>query len=602
MLFCAEINVVMVGFTPDRVDLSRFCCNLLHMTASSPPRSLRATSPESAPGTVLKGVPVVAGVGYAPVIRPARLPVLDRIESTPDIDESDRPVEAGRFVAAASAVAERLRDRAAHATGAASEVLAATAALAHDRAWLGAAEKRIKTGTPAVRATVEAVAQFVDVFKQIGGLMAERVTDLQDIRDRVVAELSGLPEPGVPQPRQPSILCAEDLAPADTAGLDPQMIIGFATTLGGPTSHTAIIARQLGIPCVVAVSGLEDVAAGTMVLIDGTQGTITVSPDASGAWDAVNRARREAAFLASWTGPGATADGFAVAVLANVQDGTAARAARETPAEGIGLFRTELCFLNRDKEPSVDEQAHIYGEVLEAFAGRKVVVRTLDAGSDKPLKFVGRPVEENPALGVRGYRIAEGNPGLIDRQLEAIAAAAAATGNSPWVMAPMIATAGEAKTFAAHARSHGLTPGVMIEVPAAALLAEKILEHVEFLSVGTNDLAQYTMAADRMSAELATLTDPWQPAVLMLVATTARAGARAGKPVGVCGEAAANPLLACVLAGLGVTSLSAAAAAVPGVGAKLASVTLQQCRDAAEAVLATRGPAEARQAALRHLG
>ncbi len=211
--------------------------------------------------------------------------------------------------------------------------------------------------------------------------------------------------------------------------------------------------------------------------------------------------------------------------------------------------------------------------MLEAFPGRKVVIRTLDAGSDKPLKFAGHAEEANPALGVRGIRIATGNPALLEHQLAAIAAAAERTGNPPWVMAPMIATPGEAKDFADKVRAHGLTPGVMIEVPAAALLADRILEHVDFLSIGTNDLAQYTMAADRMSADLATLTDPWQPGVLALIGITGRAGAAAGKPVGVCGEAAADPMLACVLVGLGVTSLSAAAAAVTAVGAKLASVT-----------------------------
>jgi phosphoenolpyruvate-protein phosphotransferase (PTS system enzyme I) len=565
------------------------------MTTSSPPTSLPAA------GTVLHGVPVVAGVQYAPVIRPGRLPVVD-VANAADIEESDRPAEAARFGAAATAVADRLRDRAAHATGAASEVLAATAALAQDRAWLGAAEKRIKGGTPAVAAVVAAADQFVDMFTQLGGLMAERVTDLRDIRDRVIAELSGLPEPGVPLPDLPSILCAADLAPADTAGLDPKLVVGLATTLGGPTSHTAIIARQLGIPCVVAVEGLDDVAAGTMVLVDGTSGTVTVAPDEAAAGEAVAAAQREAEAAARWSGPGATADGQPVSILANVQDGAAARAASDTPAEGVGLFRTELCFLNRDTEPSVDEQTAIYAEVLEAFSGRKVVIRTLDAGSDKPLKFVGHPEEANPALGVRGIRIAEGNPGLLDRQLQAIASAAQRTGNAPWVMAPMIATAQEAKDFAARTRSHGLTAGVMIEVPAAALLADRILEHVDFLSIGTNDLAQYTMAADRMSADLATLTDPWQPAVLALVAIAVRAGAAAGKPVGVCGEAAADPLLACVLTGLGVTSLSAAAAAIQGVGAKLAHVTMQQCRDAADAVLGTATAADARAAALAVLG
>ena len=289
-------------------------------------------------------------------------------------------------------------------------------------------------------------------------------------------------------------------------------------------------------------------------------------------------------------------------MLANVQDGAAARAARETAAEGVGLFRTELCFLNRETEPSVDEQTDIYAEVLDAFAGQKVVIRTLDAGSDKPLKFAEHPDEANPALGVRGIRIAFGNPGVLDRQLEAIAAAGKRTGNQPWVMAPMIATAEEAEHFAAQVRSHGLTPGVMIEVPSAALLAHRILDHVDFLSIGTNDLAQYTMAADRMSAELAALTDPWQPAVLTLVAMAVRAGAAADKPVGVCGEAAADPLLACVLAGLGVTSLSAAAAALQGVGARLAQVSLSQCRAAAEAVLAVGTAADARAAAQRALG
>jgi phosphoenolpyruvate-protein phosphotransferase (PTS system enzyme I) len=577
------------------------------MTASSPPTSRPQDSASAGypAGTVLRGVPVVAGVQYAPVIRPGRLP--SSVEADGDtsgvaVDEADRPAEAARFVAAATAVATRLRDRAAHATGAASEVLAATATLAQDRAWLGAAEKRIKDGTPAQRAVVQAVEQFVAMFTQLGGLMAERVTDLQDIRDRVIAELSGLPEPGVPLPDVPSILCAEDLAPADTAGLDPKLVVALATTLGGPTSHTAIIARQLGIPCVVAVEGLDAVAAETMVLVDGTLGTVTVSPDHAAAGGAVAAAQREAERAARWSGPGATADGHAVSILANVQDGAAARAARETPAEGIGLFRTELCFLNSDTEPSVEEQTDIYTEVLQAFSDRKVVIRTLDAGSDKPLKFVGHPEEANPALGVRGIRIAEANPGLLQRQLEAIAAAAQRTGTQPWVMAPMIATPGEAESFAAQARSHGLTVGVMIEVPAAALLAGRMLDHVDFLSIGTNDLAQYTMAADRMSAELATLTDPWQPAVLALVAMAVRAGAAAGKPVGVCGEAAADPVLACVLTGLGVTSLSAAAAAIQGVGAKLAQVTLQQCRDAADAVLGTASAADARAAALAALG
>ena len=225
------------------------------------------------------------------------------------------------------------------------------------------------------------------------------------------------------------------------------------------------------------------------------------------------------------------------------------------------------------------------------------MLRTLDAGSDKPLAFATLPDEANPALGVRGLRIARRDPDMLDRQLDAVAEAAHRTSSTPWVMAPMVATAEEAADFAARVRARGLVPGVMIEVPSAALHADRLLEHVDFLSIGTNDLSQYTLAADRLSADLADLTDPWQPALLLLVHMTAQAGQRVGKPVGVCGEAAADPLLACVLVGLGITSLSCAASAVAGVGSKLGTVTLADCQRAAEAALAAPDPHASRAAA-----
>ncbi|MGU3433379.1 phosphoenolpyruvate--protein phosphotransferase [Actinomycetes bacterium M1A6_2h] len=547
-----------------------------------------------------QGTPVVPGVGYAPVIRPAPRPVPPTDEVT--VAEDQREAEIARLRDAAAVVGGRLKDRAALATGSASEVLAANAAMAEDRGWLSPAVKQVKNGAGAVIAVSVATGKLAGTLASLGGRMAERTTDLYDIRDRVIAELLGLPEPGVPTPTAPSILLAEDLAPADTAGLDASLVVGLATSLGGPTSHTAIIARQLGIPCIVAVTGLDDIESGTLVMVDGSSGLVLVDPDPDTANAAVAESKSHLEQVSQWAGPGRTADGHLVDVLANVQDGAGARAASSTAAEGIGLFRTELSFLDRDTEPTVDEQADIYGQVLDAFEGKKVVIRTLDAGSDKPMRFANHPDEANPALGVRGIRIAEGNRGILYRQLDAIAAAAKTTGSAPWVMAPMIATASEAEAFAADVRERGLKPGVMIEVPAAALLADRILDHVDFLSIGTNDLAQYTMAADRMSANLAGLTDPWQPAVLTLVARTAKAGERVGKPVGVCGEAAADPLLACVLVGFGVTSLSAASAAVAGVGAKLESVTLDQCRQAAEAVLTTSSTDEARAAAAAILG
>jgi phosphotransferase system enzyme I (PtsI) len=552
--------------------------------------------PVTAGPVVLTGTPVVPGVAFGPVIRPSTGVTLPAGDQPPLADDA-RPAEKERFRAAAELVAGRLAERAAGATGVSAEVLSTTAGMARDRAMLGAAEQRIDAGAPAAVATVEAAQQFVDMFTTLGGLMAERVTDVRDVRDRVVAHLTGQGEPGVPTPDVPSILLADDLAPADTAGLDPTRVIGLATRLGGTTSHTAIIARQLGLPCVVAVGGLDDVPSGVTVLLDGEQGTVTIDPDPAEARARVEAARVAAEVLSGYAGPATTKDGYAVQLLANVQDGAGARAAAAAHAEGVGLLRTELAFLGRAEEPSVEEQAAGYGEVFEAFAGRKVVLRTLDAGSDKPLAFATLPDEANPALGVRGLRVGRRDPGLLERQLDAVAEAARRTNSTPWVMAPMVATVPEAAQFAAAVRSRGLVPGVMIEVPSAALHAERLLEQVDFLSIGTNDLSQYTLAADRLSADLADLTDPWQPALLMLVAMTAEAGRRAGKPVGVCGEAAADPLLACVLVGLGITSLSCAASAVAGVGSRLGTVDLATCRQAAEAALAADDPAAARVAA-----
>jgi phosphotransferase system enzyme I (PtsI) len=556
--------------------------------------------PPEAGRTVLIGTPVVPGVALGPVVRPAGAVRLPAAGATA-LPEGERAAEKLRFVAAADAVAERLAARAAAATGVSAEVLATTAGMARDRALRGAAEQRIDAGTPPEVATVEAAQQFVELFLSLGGLMAERVTDVRDVRNRIVAELTGQGEPGVPAPEVPSVLLADDLAPADAAGLDPARIVGLATRLGGATSHTAIIARQLGLPCVVAVGGLDDVPVGTAVLLDGDQGTVTVEPDPGEAARRVEEARVAAAALAGYTGPGRTRDGVTVQVLANVQDGAGARDAAAASAEGVGLLRTELAFLGRGEEPSVEEQAAGYAEVFDAFPGQKVVLRTLDAGSDKPLAFATAPDEPNPALGVRGLRIARGNRGLLERQLDAVAEAARRTRSEPWVMAPMVATPAEAADFAAAVRARGLVPGVMVEVPSAALHADRLLEHVDFLSIGTNDLSQYTLAADRLSAELADLTDPWQPALLLLVQITAQAGRRAGKPVGVCGEAAADPLLACVLVGLGITSLSCAASAVRGVGARLATVDLATCERAAEAALAAADPAAARAAARSEL-
>ncbi|MEJ5913552.1 putative PEP-binding protein [Pseudokineococcus sp. 1T1Z-3] len=567
---------------------------------------------------VLRGTPVVPGVAVGPVVRPAprpRLPEVPEDGGAGVVPEEDRDAEIDHARAAAASVAERLTARAERVEGDAAAVLRATAQLATDRGLLGEVRRRTRAGASADVAVTGAAEKFAQMFATMGGLMAERGTDLYDVRDRVVAVLTGQAEPGVPRPEVASVLVAEDLAPADTAGLDPAQVRALVTRGGGPTGHTAIIARQLGIPCVVAVDGAQDLLVGEMVLVDGTSGTVEADPDLEVAAGRLEADRAARAAAAAWSGPGRLGDGTRFPLLANVQDGAAARVAADGPAEGVGLFRTELCFLGTTVEPDVEAQAAVYAEVLQPFADRaraaggpgdgtdvKVVLRTLDAGSDKPIAYATPEHEENPSLGVRGLRVVRRDPGLLERQLDAVALAAERTGLRPWVMAPMVATEAEAQGFAAAVRARGLVPGVMVEVPSVALLAARMLRHVDFLSLGTNDLTQYAMAADRLSPDLADLNDPWQPAVLALVAMTALAGQRAGKPVGVCGEAAADPLLACVLVGLGVTSLSAAAAAVPAVGARLATATPEQCRAAAAAALEATDPSAARAAALAALG
>jgi phosphotransferase system enzyme I (PtsI) len=560
------------------------------------------TTSDSPHQTLLTGTPVVPGVAFAPVL-------LVRAEVSPEaiarFDGStlDEDSALAAYDEAAGAVADGFSAKAEKASGAAAEVLTASAGLARDKGLRGAVRKSLRSGDDLLAAVHAAVEQFVNVFTGMGGLMAERVTDLRDIERRVVARLVGEPEPGVPEPDVASVLVAEDLAPSDTAGLQPSVVVALVTERGGPTSHTAIIARQLGIPCVVGTHGAMTVQPGTHLLVDGTAGTVELDPDPAEAERRVAADREAREALAAWAGPGATADGKPIKILANVADGESARTASAAPVEGVGLFRTELCFLNRKDEPTVEEQAAIYGEVLSAFAtpgpgdaDRYVVLRTLDAGSDKPVAFATLEGEENPALGVRGLRLSFGNPGLLERQLDGVAAAARETGTETWVMAPMVATVAEARDFAEKVRERGLKAGAMIEVPSAALLAHRMLEVVDFLSIGTNDLTQYTMAADRMATDLAHLTDAWQPAVLQLIAITAEAGRQAGKSVGVCGEAAADPMLACALVGMGITSLSMAAAAVRPVGAKLASVPSVKCEEAAEAALSASDPMAAREA------
>ncbi len=371
---------------------------------------------------------------------------------------TDPAAEADRIAPAVRVVAARLEARAATVSGDARDVLEATVAMVTDPALLDNARGLVVDGgRPATRAVYEAAGAFADLLTGMGGYMAERARDIHDVRDRIVAELLGLPAPGVADLDAPCVLVAADLAPADTAGLRPGIALALVTEQGGPTSHTAILARSLGIPAVVGCAGATTLVEGSAVLVDGATGLVeevedvltVVNGDTAGA---------------EWDGVGRTSDGHPVPLLANVGD--AAGAVKADRAQGVGLFRTELAFLSAAEEPSAARQHEVYAGVLSAFAGLPVTARTLDAGADKPLPFLTLDGEPNSALGVRGLRVAQvpGNgAGVLDRQLGALAAAATETGAELKVMAPMVSTAAEAAWFVARCRSHGIaSAGVMI--------------------------------------------------------------------------------------------------------------------------------------------
>ncbi|RFA12427.1 phosphoenolpyruvate--protein phosphotransferase [Subtercola boreus] len=581
---------------------------------------------------VLNGVGVGRSVAVGPTLRMPE-PLAEPID---EVATEPQPEASARVQAALAAVSADLEARGEKAGGQAQDVLNAQALMAADPTIVEDIEARLGDGRTAERAVFEAYAGFRDLLVQMGGYMAERATDLDDVSRRVIAHLRGVPAPGIPESDAPFILVAHDLAPADTALLDLGKVLGLITREGGPTSHTAILARSKSIPAIVGVEGAENIVDGTFVVLDAAAGTVDTSPSDGDVQDARQRLAERASLAAAPLTPGALADGTAIPLLANLGSADGAAEALAAGAEGVGLFRTEFLFLDASVAPTVDEQFVEYQRMLRAFVGKKVVVRVLDAGADKPLSFLNDAPEENPALGLRGIRALRASEQILIDQLTALAraeeavngagvlgagrhgsgaadggagraAGAGAAAGAPgagrvdlWVMAPMVADADDSEYFTTVARELGIqVAGVMAEVPSSALVADQIFETADFVSIGTNDLTQYTLAADRLLGSVANLQDPWHPAVLRLVGMLGRAGLDAGKPVGVCGEAAADPLLAVVLVGLGVTSLSMTPAAIADVRAELARHTTAEAEALARAALKATSASRARIAVTR---
>ncbi|MFP1603456.1 phosphoenolpyruvate--protein phosphotransferase [Microbacterium sp. 2216-1] len=543
--------------------------------------------------STLRGVGIGLGAASGPVARMAEaLPAPTKQSSSIGTD-----AERSRARDAINTVAADLQQRADAVTGTAREVLEAQAMIAEDPTLQEEIDARLDEGTTAEWAVHDAFAGFRATLEAVGGYLGERAADLDDIAQRVLARLRGVAAPGVPDPGHPFVLVARDLAPADTALLNLDRVLALVTTDGGPTSHTAILAREKGIVAVVGAAGAAHLTDGQTVIVDAATGIVDDAPTED---EVASVQERQAARDTTEAEPtaGALADGTPVALLANLGKPGDAADAVARGAEGVGLFRTEFLFLSASQAPTIAQQRESYIELLQAFAGRKVVVRLLDAGADKPLAFLNDAHEGNPALGLRGLRALRASEDILREQLTALAEADAATSADLWVMAPMVTTVEETAYFTGLAREFGVkTAGVMVEVPASALLADRVLAHADFASIGTNDLTQYTMAADRLLGSVAGFQDPWHPAVLRLVREVGSAGERHGKPVGICGEAAADPLLAVVLVGLGATSLSMAPAALADVRRALAMHTRDAARTLADAALGADDAIGAREAA-----
>jgi len=534
----------------------------------------------------LKGIGVSPGISVGPIRKVINEISTDVIAATPR-EIFDALEKVGEDLEQAAAKIE---------LDVAKEVLSAQSMIAQDPALVEAIGARLDQDIkyPDVRADiVAAFAGFKDALLAIGGYFAERAADLDEICTRLLNKLSGNESEGLVL-TAPTIIVAEDLTPADTAALNLKFALALVVEKGGPTSHTAIVARGLGIPAIVGCAGVMQLADGTNVLADGRAGEVLASPDEATIKEREIKEDALRARAASVTGPGRLADGTPVKLLANCGDGDGSVAAISAGAEGIGLFRTELLFLDSSTEPSVDEQIQMYRTVFTPMVGKRVVVRTLDAGSDKPVPYINAIHEENPALGVRGWRLTRTSDGVLTRQLQAIAEAAKGIEIELWVMAPMINTPAEAADFAKRARAVGIKQvGVMVETPAAAIHADKVLAEVDFGSFGTNDLTQYVMASDRLDSRLSDMTSSWHPAVLRTIQIAASAAGNLIKPIGVCGEAAANPYLAAVLLGLGVNSLSMAPSAISEVRGFLSTVDLATCQAAAHRAISAISAEEA---------
>lgn len=553
--------------------------------------------------TTIHGIAAAEGLAIGPIRHYRRTPIVitdhpgDRLSETAALEQA---------ISAARSELERVASEVSRRLGSSrAAIFRAHAELLTDPTLIRETVSRIFDGHSAAWAWQQTIAMRVAQLEKLDDpVLAGRAVDLSDVGQRVLQHLLGLGDMPFISLTEPAILIADDLTPSDTATLDPDNVLGLCTALGGPTSHTAIIARSLGLPAVVAAgTAVLDVADGTLAILDGFSGKLYLRPSATDVETAhalrSGLEQEQAIAFATRHQPAITRDGVYIEVAANVNRVADAVRAIETGADGVGLMRTEFLFLERDHAPDEEEQYQAYRAMVETMAGRPLIIRTLDIGGDKEAPYLNIRREDNSFLGIRGLRLCLRRPDLFEPQLRAIYRAAM---HGPLkLMFPMVATLEEvqqAKAIAERIRTELNAPpieiGIMVEVPSAAILADVLAKEVDFFSIGTNDLTQYVLAMDRLHPEIARQADSLHPAVLRMIARTVEGAASAGRWVGVCGGIASDPLGAAILVGLGVQELSVSIPSVATIKAHLRGLNTVELRDLAQRALACRNAAEVR--------
>ena len=541
----------------------------------------------------VRGVPASSGIAIGPLYQLRKVEIVIEETATDPAQEKSRLREATKTAQIQLKLLHAEVEKRIGAEEAA--IFEAHQAILDDPELLEAAFVSIDTGKSAGRAWQDTIQTTAATLAGLADeLLAARAADVRDVGNKVLRILAGVADASV-LPSQPVILVAEDLAPSDTASLDTSRVLGFCTAIGGANSHSAILARALGLPAIVgAGSGLLALKNGLQAILNGDTGTLTLDPDPEALAAAKNLQEehqiRRTAELGAAKEPAITQDGHRVEIVANIGSVADAKQALGFGAEGVGLLRSEFLFLDRADPPTETEQFKVYRDIAVALEGQPVIIRTLDVGGDKPLPYIPMPPEENPFLGVRGIRLCLGRPELLRTQIRAILRAAEF--GRLRIMFPMVANVAEFSTarqiveeVRAELKGPAIELGIMIEIPAAALLADVFAKEVDFFSIGTNDLTQYTLAMDRGHPQLSAQADGLHPAVLRLIDQTVRASHAAGKWTGVCGELGADPQAVPILVGLGVDELSVSVPAIPMVKAQIRSLSFSTAqRLAAEAL------------------